>query len=353
MKCVVRVLAIIFIASALTGCISVPKPTREQWLDMTSHTFKSTTVDDVLKSGDKVLNLDDPDDVTIYHQQDRVVGSRKYLLYMVFAAAFGNYNFDLSAKQQGDDVVAQLMIGHSTQPVIPTVTYTPGTNSSGIGAGASTGISIGSPIPWRESYDLFFSRVESLLHKTIWVTCEEAKIDKSSVAYESMCLMADDNIPEGAKRSEVSKISDGKMHVKRIPFPLDEYKTLPVKGSATIRGQAFIKTKGGDLKFAGGKEVLLNPVTSYSLQWWETAYLNNKLMEDPDSKIYDYIKKQIADGSGKFEFNKVPAGEYIIATKVTWQTSPGDSGSMVRQGGHVAKRIVVKDGDEIDVVLTR
>lgn len=205
MSLITRCIFFIALLTLLSGCVTVPKPTREEWLGITSHTFKNTTVDNVLKAGDKVLRLDDPGDVSVYHLQDKMVGSRKYLLYMVFAAAFGNYNFDLSAKQQGNDVVAQLMIGHSMQPVVPTVTYTPSTNGSGIGAGAAAGINIGDPIPWRESYDLFFSRIESLLHNTTWLTCEEAKINKQSVAFESMCLLADDNIPDGAVLSDYTK----------------------------------------------------------------------------------------------------------------------------------------------------
>ncbi len=44
--------------------------------------------------------------------------------------------------------------------------------------------------------------------------------------------------------------------VQRIPFPEAEYATLKMNGTAVIRGQAFLKTRGGDVKTAAGNEVL-------------------------------------------------------------------------------------------------
>lgn len=66
--------------------------------------------------------------------------------------------------------------------------------------------------------------------------------------------------------------------VERIAFPQEEYSSLPEAGTAVVHGQAFLKTRGGDVKTAAGEEVILNPVTSYSptvvrrqLFKWETS----------------------------------------------------------------------------------
>lgn len=184
------------------GCM--PKKvelTREQWLDMTSHKFENTTVNEVLKAGEKVLRTADPSDVSVYHLPNKMVGNRKYLVYAVFAAAFGSFNFDLSAVQNGNNVDAQLLIGHSSQPIIPTMAYTPGTGG-GLGVTAAPGmVNIGTPLDRREQYDLFYNRMESLIYNKTWVNCKEAEENKSSTALESMCMLADDNTPDGVKLS--------------------------------------------------------------------------------------------------------------------------------------------------------
>ena len=198
----IKCLLLLFLVIVLDGCVTRPELTRQQWLEMTSHTFKNTTVHDVLEAGDKVLKLADSSDVTVHHLQDKMVGSRRYNFYAVFAAVFGSFNFDLTAKQEGSDVITYLLIGHSSQPIIPTATYTPGTTASGIGVGASPGIVIGAPIPFSEPYSLFFSRIEALLFGATWMTCAETKIDKPTGTLDSMCFLADDTIPEGASISE-------------------------------------------------------------------------------------------------------------------------------------------------------
>jgi hypothetical protein len=212
-----KYVTILLVCILLAGCAAKrPDLTREQWLDMTSHTFKNTTVNDVLSSGEKVLRLSDPSDVSVYHVPNKMIGSRKYTVYAVLTAAFGNYNFDLTATQNGTDVETHLLIGHSAQSVMPMMTYTPGTQSSGIGGTASTGIAnVGAPMDWREQYDLFFSRIESIIYTKPWITCSEATDNKPTVALESLCLFADDNIPEGIQLSERSSQIVAKRELKK------------------------------------------------------------------------------------------------------------------------------------------
>ena len=103
----------------------------------------------------------------------------------------------------------------------------------------------------------------------------------------------------------------------RKPFPEAEYLALPKTGTATVRGQAFLTTRGGDVKLAAGKRILLNPVTSYSLEWYERSYLSIRRMEEADPKLDAYIRAQIADGNGRFVFKNVLAGEYFVTTTLT------------------------------------
>ena len=141
--------------------------------------------------------------------------------------------------------------------------------------------------------------------------------------------------------------------IDRIPFPEDEYRSLASTGTAIVKGQAFLKTRGGDVKTAAGNEVILNPVTTYSNQWYESYYLQGLPMKEPDPRVWKYIRKTVADGDGRFTFKNVALGEYYVTTGVFWEAPVGYQGALVRQGGAVSKRISVKDNEEIEVIVTR
>ena len=138
----------------------------------------------------------------------------------------------------------------------------------------------------------------------------------------------------------------------RMAFPESEYVVLAKTGIATVKGQAFLKTRAGDVKTAAGNEVFLNPVTSYSLEWYE-AYRSNRRIEERDPRLDEYVRSQLADGNGRFSFKNVPAGEYFLTTNVTWEAPTGFQGALQRQGGIISTRIKVNEGDEIEVIVTR
>jgi len=138
----------------------------------------------------------------------------------------------------------------------------------------------------------------------------------------------------------------------RMPFPEEEYLILPKSGKVTVTGQAFLKTRGGDVKMAAGNEILLEPVTSYSKEWYEKYALTWGRISPPDERLWKYVRKQIADGSGRFSFKNVPAGEYFISTEVTWEAPAGYQSSLQRQGGIIIKRITIGTED-VEVIVTR
>ena len=140
---------------------------------------------------------------------------------------------------------------------------------------------------------------------------------------------------------------------QRITFPVSEYNSLNREGTGIVNGQAFLKTRGGDVKTAAGEDVLLNPVTSYSNQWYEVAYIRNAPLTDLDPRLHDYIYKTIADGDGRFTFKNVPPGEYYLTTKVSWEAPVGYKGALVRQGGYISKKITVVNDETIEIILTR
>lgn len=144
--------------------------------------------------------------------------------------------------------------------------------------------------------------------------------------------------------------------VERIPFPVAEYEALLKTGTGKVTGQAFLRTQGGDVITAAGSEVILNPVTSYSNQWY-AAYqanvlnrLNTTILSEPDPRILRYFLQTTADASGQFEFNNVPPGDYYVTTSVTW--FPTGRYSRIQQGGFISRRIQVSNEATTEVIIS-
>jgi hypothetical protein len=132
---------------------------------------------------------------------------------------------------------------------------------------------------------------------------------------------------------------------------LNENDFLPyqAKGNSKIVGQAFLKTRGGDVKYGAGNDVALVPFTPYIEERYK-ALIDNVFMENPDSRYYKYVRTTRADGQGNFEFNEVPKGEYLLVCNIFWEIG----GSYPQTtGGTAYTKTAVKPGETIKVVLTR
>jgi hypothetical protein len=140
--------------------------------------------------------------------------------------------------------------------------------------------------------------------------------------------------------------------IERPPFPEAEYAALAKTGTATVTGQAFLKTRGGDVKTAAGNGVYLNPVTSYSKFAYDHRNSYDGLTPT-DPRFVTYLRQTVADGSGRFTFKNVPDGEYYLSSSVTWETPTGYKFAMETQGGTIWKVIRVERGESVDVVLTQ
>lgn len=126
------------------------------------------------------------------------------------------------------------------------------------------------------------------------------------------------------------------------------------KGSGKITGQAFLKTKGGDIKVGAGNTVRLLPATT----WVESATLVAgdfgsflaALTPASRAKVDSIDRECEADASGNFEFTDLPDGEYLLETNITWEI-PGVYGSTTT-GGRVTRYVAVRDGKPVRVMLT-
>jgi hypothetical protein len=140
--------------------------------------------------------------------------------------------------------------------------------------------------------------------------------------------------------------------VKRAAqFIESEYAPYGLPGTSTITGQAFLKTRGGDVKFGAGNIVALNPVTSYSTEWYEKYVIQGLPISHADPRADKYLWKTIADGNGNFHFSNLPAGDYYLMCSIRWEV-PSEYG-LVPSGGIAHARVTVAPNKEVKVVLTR
>jgi hypothetical protein len=137
-------------------------------------------------------------------------------------------------------------------------------------------------------------------------------------------------------------------------FTEDELAPYDKKGTATVVGQAFLKTKGGDVKYAAGNKVVLMPVTNYTTEIVSAATTQHYgKIDNIEPGLKKYVKVSMADGEGRFEFKDIPPGNYYVCTHVKWQVPTAPYGYLQTTGGDISTTITVGEGEKVKVVLTR
>jgi len=140
-------------------------------------------------------------------------------------------------------------------------------------------------------------------------------------------------------------VSSEKIVIKRIPFPADEYQQLKTSGDGTVKGTISIMYNGRKIP---GKQtkLYLNPVTSYSNQWYRESYLGGHTMGKSDSRLFNYLKFTASNASGQFAFYGVPAGQYYVVGTVKCTECGGKN---IR----IARKISVKSSGTATVLLRK
>lgn len=101
--------------------------------------------------------------------------------------------------------------------------------------------------------------------------------------------------------------------IERMPFPEEEYKYVQKRGRSTVKGTIYLENSYNAQKVPGAKiKLWLNPVTSYSRQWYQESYLGGYRLTKTDKRLYNYLKFTYSNESGNFNFFGVPAGDYYL-----------------------------------------
>lgn len=137
-----------------------------------------------------------------------------------------------------------------------------------------------------------------------------------------------------------------------LPFNAAEYEALPTTGTGVVRGQVFLKTRGGDVKKGAGSPVVLTPATSISEQTYREGYLGGKR---PSSKgggeTEKYWRRSTADAEGRFEFRDVPPGKFFVLSEVVWE-APTQFG-LAKQGGLIVMPVQIENDKAVEVIVTK
>jgi len=148
---------------------------------------------------------------------------------------------------------------------------------------------------------------------------------------------------------DVRGVNDGvnsqQVLIKRIPFPAEEYSQLKTAGNGTVQGNITV-TYNGQVIPGRQTKLYLNPVTSYSNQWYRESYLAGHKMSKSDPRLANYIKVTASDNSGKFAFYAIPAGRYYVVGTVHCDACGGKN---VR----IARKVTVGSSGTVTVRLNK
>ena len=138
--------------------------------------------------------------------------------------------------------------------------------------------------------------------------------------------------------------------VKRINFPVSEYRRLAKSGKGTLKGSIYVENSSTQRILGAGTRLYLNPVTSYSEQWYQESYLGGQKMQKADARLFNYLRFTAANSSGNFAFYGVPSGSYYLIGTVKCAAECGYS---TPKNIRIATKITLRGNQVLQKDLTR
>lgn len=134
-------------------------------------------------------------------------------------------------------------------------------------------------------------------------------------------------------------------------FVASEYAPYDSAGSGEITGTGSASAGRNGSRTIALRTVVLTPVTSWSRLWWERWVLRGDPAGEGEPRAERYLREAVADSSGRFRFEHLPAGEYYLRGTILFET--GDFG---RNGSPVlrvvlGKQVVLGAGQRLAIVL--
>jgi hypothetical protein len=112
----------------------------------------------------------------------------------------------------------------------------------------------------------------------------------------------------------------------RDPFDPTAAAIVHDHGASSIEGQAFAVDAKGYVIHASGQRVFLFPGTPYVRERFAARFFGSHELPvwvpdlfAADPRLRDFSRTTVADANGKFRFDDLVPGTYVIASQVSWQ----------------------------------
>lgn len=122
------------------------------------------------------------------------------------------------------------------------------------------------------------------------------------------------------------------------PFSASDFSAYVGEGPATLEGQAFLRTRGGELRYCAGESVLLAPGTQYDIDVITAFAFGRNVALKRAGPAAQYWRESVCDAQGKFQFDGLPVGSWIVITDVRYWVAGSE------QGGVMGKKVNLRAG---------
>lgn len=120
------------------------------------------------------------------------------------------------------------------------------------------------------------------------------------------------------------------------------------KGTGVITGVVRVDTGYGPFVASRNTQVALTPATTIASERFQRYVVEDN--ELPGQRKAELVLFARTDAAGRFHFDHLPPGEYLLASEVRW--SPTGKGEDAHTEVTYA-RVTLADGGRADVVVTR
>ena len=141
-----------------------------------------------------------------------------------------------------------------------------------------------------------------------------------------------------------------RVKMERISFPVSEYNRLAKIGRGTVKGSIFLKDAYGKGIPGRFTRLFLNPITTYSKQWYNESYLGGHKMQKADARLFNYLRFTTSDETGRFAFYGVPTGSYYLIGTVKCSS---ECGYTTPKNVRIATQVSVKGNQVVEKSLTK
>lgn len=130
------------------------------------------------------------------------------------------------------------------------------------------------------------------------------------------------------------------------PFAADEHAAHFGAGGGAVRGQAFLRQRGGGVVTCAGAEVILMPATPYFREIVRqlTAGVHPSGAMPQAAKLL--VSRSRCDAQGGFAFENLPRAKWLVLTEVRWQVG------YRREGGALASEVDAPGEGIAQIVLS-